>query len=419
LLALMYQLEHSQWWPARALERAQQLQLERLLAHARARSSYYAARLRAAELHELPLLSRRELLTHAAELECGALSPEHGSSAVVQTSGSTGELVQVKRTAACREFLLALGLRSHLWHESDFRRTLVAIRADSPLMLDDARARKLRWGPPLAQLFDTGPGYAIPISTDVGEQLQLLQRLRPGYLLTYPTYLQALLEQATSTRLPDLVAVRSMGETLTPALRARCRERWGVPIIDVYSAQEVGVIATECPETGLYHVQQESLLVEVLDDAGRPCEPGQVGRVVVTDLHNFAMPLVRYVIGDRAEVGPACSCGRGLATLSRIWGRERNMVRLPDGTRHWPLLGLHHYRAIAPILQYQAVQHALDHVELRLVSEAALSSDQEARLIAVVQGALGHPFRITLSYFQGWLARSAGGKLEEFVCALE
>jgi phenylacetate-CoA ligase len=168
--------------------------------------------------------------------------------------------------------------------------------------------------------------------------------------------------------------------------------------------------------SGLYHVQAESLIVEVLDSEGRACPPGESGRVVVTDLHNFATPLLRYELRDYAEVGPTCSCGRGLPTLRRVLGRERNMVRLPNGERHWPLVGLHRFREVGQILQYQLVQHDLEQVEMRLVIAARLDAGAEARLIEIVQQALGHPFRIRLSYSQGELAPRAGGKFEEFVC---
>ena len=78
----------------------------------------------------------------------------------------------------------------------------------------------------------------------------------------------------------------------------------------MYSSQEVGYIALQCPENESYHIQAENVLVEILDDDGLPCEPGEVGRVVVTALHNLATPLLRYDIGDYAEVGSPCSCGR-------------------------------------------------------------------------------------------------------------
>ena len=97
----------------------------------------------------------------------------------------------------------------------------------------------------------------------------------------------------------------------------------------MYSSQEVGYIALECPTGESYHVQAENVLVEVLDDQDRPCSPGDVGRVVVTALHNFATPLLRYDIGDYAEVGAPCPCGRGLPALRRIMGRQRNMALLP------------------------------------------------------------------------------------------
>lgn len=415
LLALHHQLEQSQWWSAKTLERAQRVQLEPLLEHARKRTAFYAAR--NGELSTWPLLTRRELLTRAGALRAEGLAPEHGSIATVQTSGSTGELVAVQRTAVSRTMLFALGLRVADWHRFDVSQTLAVIRADSPRLDDDARARELGWGAPSALLYRTGPAYALPISTDVSTQAQWLSRRQPGYLLTYPTNLATLLDcfEREGTALPGLRCVRTLGETLSRELRARCRAVWQAPVVDVYSAQEVGIIAIECPESGLYHVQSESLLVEVLDDGERPCEPGQVGRVVVTDLRNFAMPLIRYAIGDRAEVGPACSCGRGLPTLTRILGRERNLVTLPNGERHWPLVGLHEYRRIAPILQYQVVQESLELVELRLVSEQPLSSAQESELCRVLQRSLGHPFEVRLRYFDREIPRGTGGKFEEFV----
>lgn len=419
LLSLVHQLEQSQHWPLPLLERAQRAQLERLVAYALEKSPFYARYPRGLKLSELPLLSRRQLLTEAEAIRCHELGSEHGGESLVQTSGSTGQLVAVRRTGANRDMLYALGLRFSDWHEQDVRQTLAVIRANAPRMVDDARARKLGWGHPTTMLYQTGPAYALPISTDIAEQAAWLAKVNPGYLLTYPTNLAALLDHfdARGEKLPGLRAVRTMGETLTPTLRKRSRDVLGAPVIDVYSAQEVGIIAIECPESGLYHVQSESLIVEVLDDAGRSCEPGQVGRVVVTDLHNFAMPLLRYVIGDRAEVGPACSCGRGLPTLSRVLGRERNLVVLPSGERYWPLVGLHEYRKIAPIIQYQAVQHSTELVELRLVTEGdrRLGAEQEQALTRVLQQSLGHPFEIRLSYVEREIPRGAGGKFEEFV----
>lgn len=431
LLALLYQLERSQWWSPAQLARAQQVQLSRLFAHARERSPFYRERFAASglesnptlgsELERLPVLTRRELRLRAGELYCGELGAEHGAQNVVQTAGSTGELVSVRRTEVSRRYLFALGMRSHAWHGTDFRQTLCVIRADVAKMDDDARAAERGWGQPATLLYRTGPAYTLPISTDVKEQMAWLAARKPGYLLTYATNLAALLDysERAGLTLPGLRQVRSMSETLSPETRARCRAVWNADVIDAYSSQELGLIAAECPDSGLYHVQSESVLVEVLDDQGRACGPGEEGRVVVTDLHNFAMPLIRYDLGDGARVGPACPCGRGLPTLARVLGRQRHMVLLPDGTRHWPLVGLHEYRRVAPVLQYQLVQESLELVELRLVTAAPLSAEQEQALIAIVQRSLGHPFELRLRYFEGSLPRPSNGKFAEFLSLLE
>src|SRR5262249_14466253 len=140
-----------------------------------------------------------------------------------------------------------------------------------------------------------------------------------------------------------------------------------VEVVDSYSSEELGYIGLQCPGREHYHVQAENLLVEVLRGDGSPCVAGETGRMVVTTLHNFAMPFVRYANGDYAEVGPACPCGRGLPVLTRIAGRQRNMLMRPDGVQHWPSFPTEVWGGIAPVRQLQVVQDALDHVEVRLV----------------------------------------------------
>ena len=430
LLAQLYQLEQSQWWPEAVLRACQLRQLLPLVRHAQANSEFYRQRFADSGLERseslswpaflrLPVLTRHELLTQGEAIHARSVPPQHGATQLVQTSGSTGQVVAVRRTGLAQLMLFALGMRAHAWFERDFSLPLAVVRADSPVMDDDARARELGWGQPVTLLFSTGPAYSQPLSLSVSAQAAWLERRNPGYLLTYPTNLNALLGHFAERkqRLPGLREVRSLGETLSPHLRARCQEVLGVRVVDGYSSQEVGVIALECPVSGLYHLQSESLLVELLDAAGQPCAEGTVGRVVVTDLHNFATPLLRYDLGDRAEVGPPCPCGRGLPTLRRIVGRERNMVCMPNGERHWPLVGLHEYRAVGGILQYQLVQLSRERIEIRLVAEGgALSPDQEQHLSGIVQRALGHAFALDFRYFEGEIPRAPSGKYDEFVC---
>ena len=162
----------------------------------------------------------------------------------------------------------------------------------------------------------------------------------------------------------------------------------------------------------------EGLHVEVLGSDGAPAGVGEPGRVTITDLLNFAMPLIRYDIGDYAVAGEPGGCERGLPTLQRIVGRERNLVRLPDGRRNWPLVGFQRFSEVAAIRQYQVVQTALDRIELRVVCDSEIEAGARMRLTEIVQEALGYPFKVDLVQFSGRLPAGPGGKFEEFVCRI-
>jgi phenylacetate-CoA ligase len=176
-------------------------------------------------------------------------------------------------------------------------------------------------------LVETGPCLRLDVDGDTNAQLEWLERHDPAYLLTYPSLAAELatLSLERGVKLPGLREVRSLGESLEIGVRHLCKQAWNVPLTDIYSSEEVGYVALQCPDHEHYHVQAENVLVEVLNEKGKPCAPGETGRVVVTDLHNFAMPVIRYDIGDYAEVGEPCPCGRGLPVLRRLVGRASRM----------------------------------------------------------------------------------------------
>jgi phenylacetate-CoA ligase len=162
-------------------------------------------------------------------------------------------------------------------------------------------------------------------------------------------------------------------------------------------------------------VMSESLLVEVLDNQGQPCAPGETGRIVITDLHNLASPIIRYDIGDYAQLGEPCSCGRGLQKLDRILGRRRNLIAKPNGDRHWPLVGFHAFGSIAPIRQYQMIQETLEQITVRFVTDEPLSIEQKTAFTTLVQKALGYEFELDIQDQRDNLPRQPGGKFEEFI----
>ncbi len=420
LAALLRQLQATERLAPDALAALQGRRLDLLTAHLAAHSKHFGARLREAGLHReellapgglqrLPLLSRRSLQS-APDVFCETLPDGHGPTYETTTSGSTGEPVVVRRTALNSMDWMAATMRDHLWQRHDFRQPLCAIRAS----FTELSANR-DWGPPVTWLFKTGPSLGIPITTDLERQIQLIREFQPHFLLIYPNNLAALMNRGID--LPSVRQVVTIAETLSPELRDEAVKRFGA-IADTYSSQELGTIAIQCPDTPLYHVMAENLIVEVLNDDGSACVDGETGRVVVTDLRNFATPLVRYEVGDLAQVGPACPCGRGLPTLRRIVGRERNLILMPDGTRHWPLVGYSYFREIAPVIQYQFIQDGRETVEVRLVTERPLTTQEERALEARVQKTLGFAFAVRFTYYQDRIPPAANGKFEEFICRI-
>jgi len=426
LVSVLAQLEQSQWYTPQKLEEMQKLQLAKLLEYTTHHSPFYRKLMGNAhglwQLQDMPLLSRDDLQKHFSEINCTTIPREHGGFNETKSSGSTGRMVTVRRTEACMMFWLALTLREHLWHQRDFSRTMAVIR---PTVAEGDTARKglsmKDWGAPVSLLFDSGNAFALNLQTDIARQAEWLTSINPHYLLTFPTNLAELIKyfEAHGTSLSNLQEVRTVGESVSETLRKQCKTSWGVDIADTYSSQELGVIAIQCPTSGMYHAMSENLIVEVIHDDGQPCQQGEVGRVVVTDLHNFATPLVRYDTKDYAEVGGSCPCGRGLPTLARILGRSRNMVVLPDGQRFWPLVGAYQFREIAPISQYQVIQKTLTQLEVRMVAERKVSVQEEMELASVIQRSLDYPFEMTFLYFDLEIPRGKSGKFEEFLCEIE
>lgn len=422
LMALLDECRVSERRPPAELARQQRAMLLELARHSATHSPHFAARLRAAGLDasalaeegglaRLPPLTRQELVRAGDALFCTFCPPSHGAVKATSTSGSTGEPVTVRRTAHCGWQWMAYTLREHLWHNRDFAGRLAVVRATitEPIETPD-------WGTPANLLFRTGPASAMPPTRSVEELCQWLAGFDPDHLLVLPSILAALLAEFAQTgqRLPRLKSVRTISETVHPELRETTSRALGLPIHDSYTSQEGGIMATQCP-VGSYHVS-ETILLEVLDDAGQPCGVGEIGRIVMTDLVNYATPLIRYEIGDYAEVGAPCACGRGLPVIRRTLGRERNLVLLPDGTRHWPMVGFHRWGEAYPVRQFQFVQLDRTTILARMSASGRPDSAQETRLTAIIQKALHHPFDIRYEWQETPLPRGPGGKFEEFLC---
>lgn len=172
---------------------------------------------------------------------------------------------------------------------------------------------------------------------DLDEYWRTCLDVRPDYFYGYVSmmteFARHLDQLGHDGRRLGLKAVITTSEALSAPQRDLLEGVFGAPVQNEYGCGELGPIAYECPE-GSLHVISENVFVEVLTEDGLRAEPGESGEVVVTDLSNRAMPLVRYRVGDRAVRGDMCPCGRGFPTLERVWGRAYDFVRDGQGRRY-------------------------------------------------------------------------------------
>lgn len=432
MLSIQYQLEQSQWWAIEEIRAHQYQQLQPLLAHAYESTDYYRKmldrigyvaneKMTPEKWKAIPVLPRSHIQSFPDTLASHKQLKQHGPVSEIQTSGSTGKPIKVKRTELNNIFWQAFTLREHLWHGRDFNGKLAIIRATKNNAGRPPQGNQMQgWGPSTDAIFPTGPSAILSISASLDDQATWLVELNPDYLLTYTSNAKALAQYFLDhgLELPNLREVRTISETIDDEIRSLINRAWQASATDTYSANEVGYIALQCPDHEHYHVQSENLLLEILDENGDECKPGEIGRVVITDLHNYAMPMIRYEIDDYAEAGEPCHCGRGLPVIKRILGRSRNMVALPDGTRFWPRFSYTTLWAIAPVQQIQLIQHDLETVEIKLVCPEKLTAAQELQFTAFIQESIGYPFHISISYVDR-IARSKGGKYEDFISTVK
>ncbi len=299
-------LLRSQYWRPEQLREYTERQLERTLAAA-AKIPFYTDRLGGApkpgDFARLPILERTDIA--ALNSSVRSMYPPDQFFLRGASSGSTemqAEFLFDRSRVRGRYAARIRYLRAHGW--SPLRRTIFhqvrLPRADS----DWVKHRIL-------------PGF-MTMTTDLVEQVERIVKIDPLYLYMFPSNLEGMLRilQETNQKLRSIRRVFTVAETVDETLRQLARRILGVEIADNYGATE-GFIAWQCPQ-GSYHINAEHVLVELIDEMGRNVAPGRLGRVLITTLENYLMPLVRYDLGDYAVAAEgACGCGRTLPRLGR------------------------------------------------------------------------------------------------------
>jgi phenylacetate-CoA ligase len=332
---------------------------------------------------EWPALDRLPVLTRAAIAAAGDefLVPAwRGRALAAHTSGSTGRPMTFYRTIAQESWFWALRFRIWSW---------AGYRPGDPYLTINLNPR-LQWKKRLQdRLFRCAYLTFNADNQDSARIVRELGRRRILHLNGFSSSLYVLARYMLDRGIanPGVIGITATGDTLYPPYREAIEEVFGVRVLDYYGAGgEALHLASQCPESGgRYHVHPENAVVEILDGQG-PAPLGQPGRVVVTQLDNEAMPLVRYELGDVAVAAPRgarCPCGRTLPLLERVEGRLADLVATPDGAFLVPHFFVVLFKNLRQVHRYQVVQDRLDALRIRLVPVAG--ADREAIQSAVAQ----------------------------------
>ncbi len=329
----------TQWLSADELRALQLRRLRSLLAHAHAACPFYRRRLDAAgldpaglhaleDLRALPSLEKTEMQEQIGDMV--ARGWPRADLIANQTGGSTGTPVRFFLDHARKCSRSAATLRHNAWagwQMGDRAAVIWGAPRDRPA---DGRWASLR-----ARLL------CEPLWLDAAEITeQTLERFRAALQRWRPTVVQAYARAAVvfaryletiGATIPSPRGLITSAEVLEDADRTLLERVFGCPVFNRYGSREVSVLASECDQhTGL-HVMAEGLYVEV-ETATGPAGPGETGALLVTDLLNHAMPLIRYRIGDLGSWAPGrCPCGRGLPRLERVAGRVTDFLVGCDG----------------------------------------------------------------------------------------
>ncbi len=374
---LLRRYEQTQWWPAARIAALQEDGVRSILRHAAASTAHYGdlvreagldpATLETKDLARLPLLTKLDLVERGGRLQA-PMRP--GATSWKTTGGSTGVAVRLRKDRFATAAEQAASWRSYAWYGIG-----PGDRQARFWGMPQTTKARLRFGAiDFILNRDRFSAFAFR-REDLGRYYARVAATRPAWVYGYVSMLvqfaRHCLDEGLALAHAGVRAVVTTSEVLTPGDRALLADAFGAPVYDEYGCGEVGAVLYEC-ERGTKHLMAENLFVELLPDP-TPEEP-EAARLVVTDLHNRATPLLRYDLGDRVVPAPPCACGRGLASFARVFGRAYDVVETSDGTRYHGEFFLYvleeaRERGLA-VRQAQFVQTDADALELRIVASA-------------------------------------------------
>lgn len=316
------------------LKKMQLKKLNVLLAYAKSNVPYYRDTLPGVGLESLsglqsiPFIDKETLRNNQKKLTADIM--ESGATHKT-TGGSTGAPITVVKTKASMAQELAAVWRGYSW---------------AGVEIGDKQGRF--WGVPhgstakmRAKLIDfvchrfRCSAFAFS-EQDLEKYYFQLKRFQPQYFYGYVSMLTQFghFIQEKHQKVPfDLKCIITTSEVLSNNDRELLEQVFRCKVYNEYGCGEIGTIAQEC-DYGNLHINDENIIVEIVGEDGKLVPPGQMGEIVVTELNNFSMPLIRYRMADYGMLSSEiCDCGRGLGILKDVFGREYDFLINAKGER--------------------------------------------------------------------------------------
>jgi phenylacetate-CoA ligase len=416
------ELASSQWLDRDTLREQQWVRTRAAIKYAFNHCPYYRERLAAVapggslrdwrHFKRLPLLTKQEIRQKGESL----LSREFRREDLVEarTGGSTGTALTLHFDERCQEMRNAAAMRSDQWAGWDIGMKVAAIWGNPPVA--DTLKKKLR-----NLLLDR----VIYLDTmDISDRsvwrfVEALRRTKTRFIFGHSHSIYILAKRLQDLGVSDLQlhGIVSMSMMLLAPERKFMEQAFGCQVTNRYGCEEVGLIASECEKHSGLHLNVDHVCVEFLRADGSDADPGEDSNIVVTDLINRGMPLIRYCVEDMGVPSDrTCACGRGLPLMERVTGRQADFLKRPDGSLVAGVsLVERTLTAIPGIEQMQLVQNKIHQISVKLVRGTQFDREAEMALRRELQTVFGEVVAIEIQYVKG-LDQTGAGKYRFAIC---
>jgi phenylacetate-CoA ligase len=398
------EIESSQWMSRDDIETLQEHKLADLLKTAYVHAPWHHERMveagidpdkqvALADLGKLPLMDKQDATMHGDRMVWHGVP---GGAYKYNTGGSSGKPL-IFYFGRRRQASDAAGrMRARRWWGVEPGDPEVYLWG-APVELDKTDRLKVLRDRLLNQLvlnaFEMSPAA-------MDDYIHAIQAFRPrciyGYASSLALFAAHVIERSTRLSLPELKVICTTGEPLFEYQRRLIGQAFRAPVANEFGSRDIGFTAHETPD-GQMLLMSESIIMEVLDQEGRPVAAGKSGEAVLTALESHAQPFIRYRTGDMVRVSSdTCSAGRGLHVIGEVIGRMTDFIVRSDGTIMHALAVIYVLREVAGISEFRIVQHTVHDLEVQLVPGAEWKESGGGQIQAGLKKRLGADTRIDL-----------------------